>query len=84
MFYKVVMQKKKLVDVFSWLSNESSKLSVPPEPEDKNYSFLQLPEYEDYFNQEISTVKFLFTDAIVAQEVSELFSDGIVEETDDQ
>ena len=80
MFYTVIIKKDKIEMVFKWTGEQSLKLPTPPLPTDKNYSFLQIPEHEDYYKQEESTVKFIFNDIAVAKEVSNMFGDGTIKE----
>ena len=84
MFYKVIVRRNKLQEVFDWLGEKSSLLPFPPTAYDRNYSYILLPEQNDYFNQEISTVQFRFQDISVAQEVSDIFSDGSVQELSEE
>lgn len=83
MLYKMITYKNNMEEVFSWIQEKSELVSSPPLPTDRDYSFIQLPEQEDYFNQETSTVQFRFKDISVAQEVSDIFGDGSIEEIPD-
>ena len=66
MVFRVVIPKKKASDVVDWAQGE--------------YKFQMHPFQDDYINEEMNTVQFLFNDKLVAQVVSLKFGDGTYRE----